>query len=234
MKLGPTIFYKCPFCPALYKETSIMSSNNFFDVSYSDGYSDSVPRPGLTKCKACTKFFWISQATRLGEVDFAGVNAEEGLVSYIEGCRRITPAEWRSATSFSELNTVEFLSAIDEGSATIEKEELYLRKNLWWKMNDAFRCLKPGTRAKRGHPRFTENLERLLVLLQKENDQDHGAAEIHTIMKAEVLRQLRDFKKSLALLISIKTGERGWILEQLKQECILENDLVFKLRYPAG
>ncbi|NBD11958.1 ribosomal protein L7/L12 [Corallococcus silvisoli] len=71
MMPGPDIVVACPMCEAPLRQPSLLSSNTFGAVVWTDGWCD-MPMlplpPRVSRCGACQRLFWVSRARELGEI----------------------------------------------------------------------------------------------------------------------------------------------------------------------
>ncbi len=57
--------------------------------------------PEITKCHGCAAFYWVSDARRIGEIDYND-----------DSKRRQIPEAWREAERIEELSEDEYLQAL--------------------------------------------------------------------------------------------------------------------------
>ena len=183
---GPDRVIECPNCGAFHKVFSLQSGNTFGASLWTDGkmIAPMLPEPpDITKCHQCRSIFWVSDARQAGEIPpFA-----------------IEPAgiddSWKNAPDATELTEAECFEAIESGLGSTREKETRLRVLTWWRGNDVYR--------EAGHARHVEagarpvksagNMRGLFSLL---DDKD----PYQRIMKAEIARELGDFKEALKLL----------------------------------
>jgi hypothetical protein len=185
---GPDIIIACLNCGALATVPSLLSGNTIGARWWTDGKMEAMmlPQyPEITKCHGCAAFYWVSDARRIGEIDYND-----------DSKRREVPEAWRDAENIRELSEDEYLQAIAGGLGKPRKRELYLRTRAWWAGNDAFRTPetdKPGQPAPPRSPAATANLERLFKLLRTKDITER-------LLKGEAARQLGRFKEAWDIL----------------------------------
>ena len=190
MQPGPTEIIECLKCRALARVPSLLSGNTIGARWWTDGKMEAMmlPQyPEITRCGACAAFYWVSDARRIGEIDYND-----------DSKRRKIPEEWREAEEIEELSEDEYLQAIAGGLGKPRKRELYLRTRAWWAGNDAFRTPdqpRPGQPIPPRSPAATANLERLFKLLRTKDITER-------LLKAEVARELGRFDEALEILRS--------------------------------
>ncbi len=190
MQPGPDEIIECLKCRALARVPSLLSGNTIGARWWTDGKMEAMmlPQyPEITRCGACAAFYWVSDARRIGEIDYND-----------DSKRRQIPEEWGEAEKIEELSEDEYLQAIAGGLGKPRKRELYLRTRAWWAGNDAFRTPetdKPGQPAPPRSPAATANLERLFKLLRTKDITER-------LLKAEVARELGRFDEALEILRS--------------------------------
>lgn len=168
---------KCPACEKAVEQPTLGSGNTFGARQWSDGFLDApmLPEyPRLGRCPHCAALFWVEDATLLGE------------------CwpYDIASSAWPEAKPVEGPTAEEFLDAAPSCDGDPQRE-LFVRLRSWWRSNDRFR--KAADEA----PPFSEaeraSLEALGRLL------DDGDTQ-HTIMRAEIARELGRFDRCLKLL----------------------------------
>src|SRR6516225_8217222 len=186
MKPGPDQIVACPSCEGLAKYRTLASGNTFGARVWTDGrhHYPMLPRPpAVIKCSYCSSVHWLSEARRVGEVEFWGKESPAA------------PLEWRRAEPVQEPEELGYYEAIRAGLARTRAQERNIRILAWWRSNDAHRAI--GSVAVAAEPQSVpgrdENLNALLLLLDDSNEND-------LLMKAEVYRELRAWPQAEALL----------------------------------
>lgn len=212
MIVGPDHIYKCPSCENLFARGSIISGNTFVSKVYSDGkiISDMMPEfPSITKCHKCNSIFWISKAK---EVDVKTID---------------NSTEYENVKHCTFLSVYEYINALEDKMYNSNDEDIFLCLRILWGFND---------RVRNGHDLFLQDLDshywekniyRLLYLLDNKEDS--------LLLKAELHRNLGDFKnciKSLCSIQSLKTNEDlDWKKSKIVENCKAGNRLVFEFDY---
>ena len=201
MQIGPTYIYKCPECDKLCGRGSLLSGNTFGSTYFSDGkvISPMLPDyPDIVKCKKCKTFFWLEDKNHIdycdGFADFDGFHVQF-------------------------LDTDEYFEALNAGIARNKKEELYLRKYLWWSFNDRTRNGKDLFLTESEKEIYEANCVKLMALFGNKEQ----------TLVAELYRNLGNFTECIDTLESIKSKNIIWLKNILKNECFKENTLVIEL-----
>ena len=214
MILGPNQIVACPHCGALAHYRTLVSGNTFGAVAWTDGrqYAQMmVEPPAVVKCHACAKCYWLTDATEIGVVarDF---RAKEPV-----------PEAWSKAPEVKEPSADEYLDAIEAGLAKDRAQEKSLRLLAWWRGNDPYREWRFAAEATPASPDgFRQNLRRFADLLSDDTDNDR-------VMKAEVLRELGQFKAAQAALGEVASRDFDWFVERIRTLCKAGNAKVAKL-----
>jgi hypothetical protein len=171
---GTTIVKKCKECEGYIEKKTISSGNTCAATFWTDGKIDAPMLPSqplLAICPFCGVKLWIDEQEEVGSID-----------------------PWSNDTNDynSKPYTVpllkDYIEVLESYPLNREKEK-YLRRRVWWASNDI-------RRETNKHPFTsdeTKNLHSLLVLLDESSDEER-------LMKAEILRELGDFKKSIDML----------------------------------
>lgn len=120
---GPNLVYKCPNCGSLILKGSLLSGNTFDAEVYSDGKVISemlTEYPDLTECIFCNKIFWLHKLEVYQRLEWSEIPNERFYFAV-------------------SLNINDLFRALDEGVAETKKEELYIRRSIWWRYNDSIR-----------------------------------------------------------------------------------------------
>lgn len=209
MLLGPTYVYKCSNCDNLLQKGSIISGNSIGAKLYSDGklIARMFPDfPNLTKCKKCDTIFWISKQKEIGEY------------GWFEG----EDSEWSDADNVEFLDIDDYFRALDEKLDENDKENLYIRTQIWWSYNDRTRKGEELFTDKNDEIRWRENCKTLLLIL------NHKILD-QRIMIAELYRNLGEFENCISTIKSIRKRKLKWLKEKFINECKLKNSYVIQL-----
>lgn len=180
---GPDEVLACPKCGALHRRRTLASSNDLGMVVWSDGKREAEMNPAsidITRCHACTGYFWCDDAKIVGEYDAFSANDAK------------VPAAWLDAPYLSVLDAAGLLNALEQGAGRDRQRERYLRLHCWWAVNDVDR--DPQRRQPTTVPEdiHEANLRQLLNLLNETPSESLFRAEIH--------RQLGEFQQAIDLL----------------------------------
>lgn len=202
------VVIRCPRCENQLKKQVLYSGNTFGAAYYTDGKMEApmLPElPQITKCPACKELFWIDEAEEVGE--------------YFP--MPLLPGE-------KEVSSVRFLSITDYDKALRRKlsrnkeDELYLRRQLWWRFNDRVRHGKTLVNSPREGRIWKTNLA-LLEGILGDNDLEQR------IMKAEVLRHLGFFLLASTKLEFVRDEQYKQVVDIIKQACKEQNSEVLKV-----
>ena len=215
MKLGPNQIVACSHCGALAHYRTLVSGNTIGAVVWTDGRQCAVMMktpPAVVKCHACATCYWLADAREIGTVarDFRA----KGPV----------PEAWSKAPEVKEPSADDYFLAIEAGLAKEMEQEKRLRVLAWWRANDASRDWTPDAeRAPAASPGgFRRNLRRLVELLTDDTDDER-------VMKAEVRRELGQFKAAEAALGEVASRDLDWVVERIRTLCKARNTTVAKL-----
>jgi hypothetical protein len=200
MEPGPERVILCPHCGHKARVGTIRSYSMIGAIAWTDGKISSMAPdlPAITRCVACSEFYWISEAKVVGEFHEWGSYrvrsadpADSSAGQWLEGG---PPAEWLSLEPVRHLAGEEYLLAIRKGLARTERDEKYLRISAWWSHNDQYRTVEANLEAKGSlSGQVRENLERLRELLDEDDYSDR-------LFKAEIERELGHFDEARRLL----------------------------------
>jgi hypothetical protein len=177
---GPIRIMKAPGCKRPVKFLTISSGNTFRAVYWTDGKREAPmlrDNPLLRKAPEEDVLFWSHECEEIGSIgDRYQYNNEYN-------------PEWEDLEFAQEPSESDYLRAIDEGMGFTLNKILYLRMRLWWIGNDGVRKKKVS-----GLPEIhLANLWKLGGLLSEDNPDMR-------LLKAEVFRELGDFKEARRLL----------------------------------
>jgi len=151
--------------------------------------------PAVARCPHCRSVFWVEDTALLGE----------------ENCYSRHPADetatpWSDARDLDHLDGEGYEVAIAANS-DLERER-FLRVRYWHTVNNRYRDTLAGEDSGAlMTPKHQANLSALLALL---NDGDPS----ERIMKAEVFRELGQYRESLWLLSEVPEG-LSWAASQI-------------------
>ncbi len=213
---GPDQIIACPHCEALQRRRTLLSGNTFGSRAWTDGARRSPMLPAtspVAKCQHCSGYYWTREAKVHGEIPVWGNEGEE-----------IKP-EWASAPYLAEPKEKDYYAALQTGLARSLEEEKALRILAWWRRNDRFRdsgedtppSLVKMSRACRS------SLLALATLLDTQEDTDR-------IMRAEVLREMGDFRAGRSALLAIGSTENASVVGQIIALCDANDPLVREIR----
>ncbi len=211
MILGPNCVYKCPNCGNLLRTVNLVSGNTWGAEIFSDSRviaSDSVEFPCLTKCNKCDKIFWLS---KLEEIGTLGWSVDE----------KVDP-DWENADWANYLTVDEYFESLNKGLAENKKDEIFIRRQIWWGYNDRLREGNELFSDVNDESKWFENCNRLISLLDVSDMEE-------SFMIAELKRNLGDFKGCLEIIKVIDNDELNWAKDTFISECEKGNKWVVKL-----
>lgn len=211
---GPDEIRACPYCSKLFRIHTILSGNNLGARYWSDGKCDApmLPEyPAVARCPHCRSVFWVEDTVVLGEEScFSHPPANE------------SAAPWCGARELDQLDVEGYQEAIACNS-DIERER-FLRVRYWHTVNDLHRGDAVASEESKALmlPQHQANLNALLSLLREEDSSER-------IMKAEVFRELGQYRESLWLLSEVPEG-LSWAGSQIAAMAQAGVSRVFELR----
>ncbi len=203
---GPTIIKKCLKCSGLIEEHTIESGNTFGAIFWTDGKRDApmLPdQPWLVKCPHCQTLLWIDEQEEVTEIEPFG---DDG--------------EYKGAKSYSLPCLQDYFDELAKNNLNREKEP-YVRVRLWWVGNDKRRDdnnVKQNMSSKE-----EENLQALIKML--------GSSDDDRIMKAEIMRELKEFEGAMELLKKPFTDELSQVALMIGKLAKSRNPFVAKIKF---
>lgn len=207
---GPNYIYRCPLCDTLYSKYSLMSGNTFGADFYSDGrfFARMLPEfPIITKCLGCTTIFWLDKTNEIG--------------SYYWGEKINT--EWEEAFNADFLTLNDYFLALEFHLPRTIEEEIYIRKRIWWEMNDRIRFKEELPAYENENQLWSDNIHKLISLLNSSDDNEK-------IIIAELHRNLGNFDTCKKILDSIANPEYDLLKKAMTKACKTKNKKVFQLK----
>jgi hypothetical protein len=129
---GPDQLIACPYCGFLAIKHTLISSNTFGAILWSDGKQEAPMQPefpAVVNCRGCKHLYWVYKAKVLGEIELFSNESEP------------IPKEWQHAKPIEHLTIDEYIEALSFGDEdTIDPEMIrHLRLHFWWAVNDIVR-----------------------------------------------------------------------------------------------
>lgn len=200
---GPNQIVACPECEALAMYMTLASGNTFDARVWTDGkqIAPMLPLPPtVVKCHKCAECYWLADAREIGTT--GGWGHKPG---------KVDPA-WEAAPEVQEPSEADYYLALQKGLAADEKQERALRVLAWWRRNDAFRDAGHESAVANASEPSRKNLETLADLLNDSDENDR-------LMKAEVLRELGEFKSAGEILNQVVSTEYSAAVSQIRLLC---------------
>ena len=170
---------QCPNCGYEFTAWEVASCNTFGAKFYTDGsvYGPMFDRGSpLLICPGCSRYFWREDVLTLDSIRDSEyfMDAEK---------KSLPGAGWVQGHHYEDMVRQSFWRTPD-----VEK---YIRIRAWWSSNSPYR--ENPTQEFRLSTEQEDNLRRLLELLDADDPHE-------SLMKAEILRELGEFKECLKLL----------------------------------
>lgn len=187
MLFGPDRVVACPACGAPARVFTLLTSNNFFDTAWTDGY---VARPhhweppALCRCHRCRRFFWLADAVVLGSI-------QEGSPP------PVVPEEWKNAPRVTGLDLDGLLGAIERGAANTPDRERLLRLQAFWASSHRNRNRR-RKKDRQKTPADRRNMTALLALFTTRFAANGDPKDL--LLCAEIRRQMGEPAEAIALI----------------------------------
>ena len=195
MTPGPTIIRKCSVCGKLIAQRTIASGNTCGARFWTDGKREAPMLPErlwLVKCQHCGAVVWIDEQDEVGEVVPWGA----------------ADAKFDGALPYEHPSFADYLAVLGSVLSDSRKQR-YLRLSAWWAGNDTRRRVNGASALNADE---AANLRAFMALLDDSDENDR-------LTKAEALRELGEYPKSLELL-------SGPFREGLARSASIVRDLV--------
>lgn len=220
MMLGPDEIRTCPFCKAEMRIRTMASGNNIDAKSWSDGYTYArmmPPRLFIAECRTCLKIFWIKDSPLIGELDNIisfdeDYYLQEEIKIKLQKLYNIPKDKyqlWKEIEYLTQLNKSQLMQAVKNRLWSNRDEEIYIRQNLWWKINDTVRNNSGGNLEDKDIAIFESNLKTLIDIYKNEKSE--------IILKAEAYRELGEFERSSEILSSIQMDKKSLFIDVIKK-----------------
>ncbi len=204
MILSNPLILNCPGCGAPHSCINMLSGNTFGGIFWSDGFylAPMLPDiPRFTKCYAC------------------------GLIFNQHNCPK-TESKSEETDRYPEVSALEkedLITALGQNVHEGNKDdEIYLRIRLWWAMNKRpFHADETGKLTV--DTKYRENAHALSFLLDDSNLE-------HLLIKAELSRNLGEFKECLNLLSKITDARSEDRIDQVKAAALKGHNAVIRFR----
>ncbi len=202
------LIVNCPHCNNLYRVPYLIPVSFNAGKLWSDGYNSSRPEcklPGISRCDTCLNYFWVN----FNYLPLAHSSlTKNNLPVNLPYTRR--------------LNAYELAEVIGGHTFKNPGTESYLRKLLWWTINDNHRC--------NGHPEvdtsmislFEENLESLINKNPRQSPED-------LLQLAEIYRELNQLNQAREWLNLVKSPSLEKFVSQMSLKIDEMDSRVFLL-----
>jgi len=205
---------QCPQCNSFVLWARLMSFNNFgFTTQWSDGAGPLARMRDSCSaicCPACGDVLWRDDLQMVGVLApeppplgrlsriFASWSGDKQGHLRAEREWREQPASWKVAECGRPINYSDIQRALLVMQPSHDERELFLRRRMWWAMNDHLRLRQDGSRVSEV-PVAPESARQANMLRMIEI---HEAAGSAVVERAELLRQLGRFDDVVRLLTS--------------------------------
>ena len=209
----------CPNCKGLAWHMTLVSGNTVGERVWTDGkqIAPMLPKPpAVVKCRHCGECYWRGDAEEIGTIDRWQKEGQHVNSDMADAQEVVEPLE------------EEYYQALEKRLASNEVQERYLRVLAWWRRNDPYRDIARDQSqeiASSTGP-WRKNLEALLNLLTKKNDNDY-------LMKSEVLRELGQFESAKEALSRVDSPEVSAVVHQFRSLCDTGDTCVRELHFSA-
>lgn len=216
-RFSPPIVYQCPTCAGYFTRSTLGFMHYHDDVpDWSDGRSGQWwARAGgpIGRCPACRIVVWIDDAKEVmpaprKPLPIGAVARVWHRMTGDRSGRLNDEREWnevrREIKEAEQIDSLQgaqdFIEALTALSPHIRDREVYLRRQLWWALNDHRRLgadgmpmeSKPAVTPAEAHA----NILRLLELFEHDLK--------HQVERGELLRQLGRFDEAVAVLKAVR------------------------------
>lgn len=208
--------YQCPACEVFVLRPRMRSLNFMGTRDWSDGAPTAWWSAGLhplVRCPACRDHFWIEDLEPLGEMPYQPrpIGRLERVLARWRGDPKgrlqaeaewlQVPQAWKVAERVDSVELDDLAALLAKADGLDRDKLLWLRRRLWWSMNDRFRDV--GDSAVLDAPAAQQlddraNMQALLELLDA-GELDSG----DMVEKGELLRQLGCFDDAVAVLTAV-------------------------------
>jgi hypothetical protein len=229
MRPGPDKIIACPHCNSLSNHFTLRSSNTLGASLWTDGKLEAPmcpESPIIAKCWSCKKFYWLEDASYIGNSwdnacgqertmpqDESGTRKKEQFAVYLLFSETRAGFTWdgREGRPIKKLSVDEYSEALTREMAHNRTKEIYLRKCIWWFDNDSFRVEKNHSDdvLLQNH----ENRMRLQSVLD-------ARIERERLFKAEIARESGRFEQSMEILdssFSDKYSDTAFFIKNLAE-----------------
>ena len=183
---GANNVYQCPACSKPILQWTLASANGIGARYFSDGrvkapYFAEMVR--ITECENCSTIFWLDQEIKIDEFEDDDFKDEDVRKS----------AYYREHGLWADsLGKESLVRAIQEKVFRNPREEVYLRKKLLWKLNEAW-LEKEKPWEEGDEVLLQENTINLIQVLDQSSQKD-------LLLMAELHRNLGDFDACMDIL----------------------------------
>lgn len=176
--MGPVLKKKCLQCSGMIKQYTYHSHNTFSAKLWTDGYSEAISSSDFMKCPHCNSSIWMSELETVEEIDMKMME-KLPIDIYFRLKKACVPV-------FND-----YVIELNRKSLS-ESQKLTLRMRAWWAGNDTRRYLCD----KQNREMSGEELKNLHSL----DEIIYATDERNRLMKAEIKRELGEFKEAKSLL----------------------------------
>jgi len=211
----PPAVHACPDCDAFFFRRRLRTINFFGVQAWSDGVPTAFWRQEpLVRCPSCWALFWLDDTeeigvmpdrpAKMGRLQRAWLTWRgdpQGLLREQDQWDRAI-LSWGAARYLDWVSFDDVVHVLGRSRDVSSERVLWLRKRIWWGLNDRYRTRIDGTplSGASAWPRALErrNMEVILDLLR-----DGEATPQSLVEQGELLRLLGHFDEAVAVLRSV-------------------------------
>lgn len=229
--------HKCPGCEGFFLLQRLRTINFSGTRDWSDGAPSAWwAQSPLMRCRACAAIFWREDTEVVGVLDPAPrpIGRLERLLARWRGDPNgrlraeqewlQIPADWKAARSADRADFEDVAYVLAKAEGLSNSRLLWLRRRVWWSLNDRFRIRSDGTPIP-NVPTMAEaeeqfNMMAILALLESEGMTPHNM-----VQKGELLRLLGRFDDAVAVLKAVPPDGHNEIRASLIERLARRGDM---------
>lgn len=207
--------HACPGCNAFFLRRRLRSINFYGTRDWSDGVPTAswIQEP-LVRCKACAALFWLDDIEPVGIMPDAARpigwltrawlrwrGDREGRLQAYEEWTEAMKA-WGHAQYVGSVNFDDVVYVLSRSKGVSRKRILWLRKRVWWDLNDRYRSRFDGSPLP-DVPAWPPAAERANMGVILDMLRDEGLEPSGMILQGELLRLLGRFDEAIVILKAV-------------------------------
>ena len=200
---GPPIIEKCTECSGLLRRDIMASDNTFGATFWTDGYTDDCfDESWLIKCPHCEALIWSDEIEKVNAID--DIDSKKNY-------ERSKPCEL--------LKVEDYFEKLKENNLDSRKLK-YIRMRIWWMENSKRRNTDDKIKLS---DKERDNLLKLYDLLSFLDDDE-------LLLKAEIKRELGEFKEAEAILEKPISNDLRRVASTILKLARQQNEVVAKIK----